>query len=259
MKCKCFPQCKVIDVYQLRIFLFEDSHPPLESGLGVLDVWWLLHSLSASPTFWINIMMTSSNGNIFRVTGHLWGEFAGEFPAQRPATRSFDVFFDLHPNKRLSKQWWSWWFETPSFLSWRHCNGPNSYSVRAQFCLTHWDRVTYICVSNLIIIGSDNGLSPGRRQAIIWTNTGLVFIGPLRNKFQSILIEIHTFSFKKIHLKMPSQNAVYLVIASKCQVIDMQVVVAEWNSLLMMTRNYCCSATVMSLLLQASWISLNGQ
>ena len=37
----------------------------------------------------------------------------GEFPAQRPVTRSFDVFFDLHPNKRLSKQWWCWWFETP--------------------------------------------------------------------------------------------------------------------------------------------------
>ena len=51
-------------------------------------------------------MMTSSNGNIFRVTGHLCGEFTGpgEFPAQRPVTRSFDVFFDLRPNKRLSKQ-----------------------------------------------------------------------------------------------------------------------------------------------------------
>ena len=50
-------------------------------------------------------MMTSSNGNIFRVTGHLCGEFIGpgEFPSQRPVTRSFDVFFDLHPNKRLSK------------------------------------------------------------------------------------------------------------------------------------------------------------
>ena len=53
-------------------------------------------------------MMTSSNGNIFRVTGPLCGEFTGpgEFPAQRPVTRSFDVFFDLRPNKRLSKQPW---------------------------------------------------------------------------------------------------------------------------------------------------------
>ena len=46
----------------------------------------------------------------------------GEFPAQRPVTRSFDVFFDMLPNKRLSKQWWSWWFETPSCSLWRHCN-----------------------------------------------------------------------------------------------------------------------------------------
>ena len=52
------------------------------------------------------IMMTSSNGNFFRVTGPLCGEFTGhgEFPAQRPVTRSFDVFFDLRLNKQLSKQ-----------------------------------------------------------------------------------------------------------------------------------------------------------
>ena len=46
----------------------------------------------------------------------------GEFPAQRPVTRSFEVFFDLHPNKRLSKQWWSWWFETPPCPLRRHRN-----------------------------------------------------------------------------------------------------------------------------------------
>ena len=67
-------------------------------------------------------MMTSSNGNIFRVTDHLGGEVTGEFPAQRPVTRSFDVFFDLRLNKRLSKQKWGWWFETLSRPLWRHCN-----------------------------------------------------------------------------------------------------------------------------------------
>ena len=69
-------------------------------------------------------MMTSSNGNIFRVTGPLCGEFTGpgEFPTQRPVTRSFDVFFDLRLNKRLSKQPWGWWFETLSWSLWRHCN-----------------------------------------------------------------------------------------------------------------------------------------
>ena len=59
--------------------------------------------------------------------------------------------------------------------------------------LTHWGRVTHICVSKLTIIGSDNGLSPGRRQAIIWTNAGLLVIGPLATKFSEILIEILTF------------------------------------------------------------------
>ena len=68
------------------------------------------------------IIMTSSNGNIFRVTGHLREEFNGEFPAQRPAMRSIDVFFDLCLNKRLSKQWKGWWFETLSRPLWRHCN-----------------------------------------------------------------------------------------------------------------------------------------
>ena len=69
-------------------------------------------------------MMTSSNGKIFRVTGPLCGEFTGpgEFPTQRPVTRSFDVFFDLRLNKRLSKQPWGWWFETPSWSLWRHRN-----------------------------------------------------------------------------------------------------------------------------------------
>ena len=48
----------------------------------------------------------------------------GEFPAQRPVTRSFDVFFDLRPNKRLGKQSWGWWYETPSSSLWRHRNEP---------------------------------------------------------------------------------------------------------------------------------------
>ena len=54
----------------------------------------------------------------------------GEFPAQRPVTRSFDVFFDLRPNKRLSKQWRGWWFETPSCSLWRQCNVNNCIHIR---------------------------------------------------------------------------------------------------------------------------------
>ena len=71
---------------------------------------------------WWIIMIASSNGNIFRVTGPLCGEFTGEFPAQKPGTRSFEVFFDLHLNKRLTKQLKRRWFETTSRSLWRHCN-----------------------------------------------------------------------------------------------------------------------------------------
>ena len=70
--------------------------------------------------------------------------------------------------------------------------------------LTHWVRVTHICVSRLTIIGSDNGLTPDRRQAIIWTNAGIFLIGPVGTNFNEILIKIYTFSFRKMHLKMSS-------------------------------------------------------
>ena len=70
--------------------------------------------------------------------------------------------------------------------------------------LTHWGRVTHICVSQLTIIGSDNGLSPDRHQVIIWTNDGILLFGLLERNFSEILIEIYTFSFLKKHLKMLS-------------------------------------------------------
>ena len=89
-----------------------------DMGQGVLWVAW-----DWSINCWC-FMMTSSNGNILRVTGPLCGEFTGpgEFPSQRSVTRSFDLFFDLRLNKRLSKQSWGWWFETQSRPLWRHCN-----------------------------------------------------------------------------------------------------------------------------------------
>ena len=63
--------------------------------------------------------------------------------------------------------------------------------------LTHWGRVMHICVVELTVIGSDDGLSPGRRQAIIWTDVGISLTGPLGTNFIVILIRIQTFSFKK--------------------------------------------------------------
>ena len=60
-----------------------------------------------------------------------------------------------------------------------------------QAKLTHCGRVTHICISKIIVIGSDNGLLPGRHQAIIWTDAGILIIKPLRTNFIEILIEIH--------------------------------------------------------------------
>ena len=99
-------------------------------------------------------------------------------------------------------------------------------------CLTHWGRVTHICIANLIIIGLDDGLSPGRRQAITWTNVGILLIGPLGTNFSEMLIGIQTFSFKQMHLKMSS---------------------AKW-------RPFCLGLNVLTncwnVLWAASWISL---
>ena len=89
-------------------------------------------------------------------------------------------------------QWW--------FINIGPCYG----LVASGTTLTHWGRATHICVSKLTIIGSDNGLSPCRRQAIIWTNAGTLLIRPLATNFSEISIEIHIFSFKNIHLKMSS-------------------------------------------------------
>ena len=77
-------------------------------------------------------------------------------------------------------------------------------AILGSILLTHWGRVTHICVGILTSIGSDNGLSPGRRQAIIWTNAGILLIEPLGTNFSEILIRIQAFSFKKMHLKMSS-------------------------------------------------------
>ena len=103
---------------------------------GDFSVRWSLHGLSmrapvthirrpwSGSSLYQMSMMTSSNGNIFRVTGHLCGNspVPGEFPAQRPVPRSFDVFFDVRLNKGLNKQSSGWWFETLSRPFWRHRN-----------------------------------------------------------------------------------------------------------------------------------------
>ena len=82
---------------------------------------WFVRSYEKT-SYWI--MITSSNGNIFRVTGHLCGEFTGHrwIPRTKASDAELWCFLWSAPNKRLSKQSWGWWFETPSWSLWRQCD-----------------------------------------------------------------------------------------------------------------------------------------
>ena len=104
--------------------------------------------------------------------------------------------------------------------------------------LTHWGRVTHICVGNLTIIGPDNGLSPGRHQAIICTDAGILLIGPSGTNFREILSEIHTFAFNKMHLKMFSGKwrpfCLGLNVLKRWWMITMITTLAMTTTLLMM-------------------------
>ena len=82
--------------------------------------------------------------------------------------------------------------------------------VKIKKNLTHWGRATHICVSKLTIIGSDNGLSPERRQAIIWINAGTLLIVPLGTNFSEILIEIQIFHWRKYTWKCRLEIAAIL-------------------------------------------------
>ena len=101
--------------------------------------------------------------------------------------------------------------------------------------LTHWGRVTHIWVSNLTIFGSDNDLSPDRRHAIIWTNAGLLLIGPWGTNFSEIFIEILTSSFKKMHLKVSSAKR-----RSFCLGLNVLRVITLWHTHVWITSVFYC-------------------
>ena len=109
-----------------------------------------------------------------------------------------------------------------------------SYFHSVSIC---WSRVTHICVSKLTIIGWDNGFSPGRYRAIIWTNAGLLLFRSLGANFSEILSKIHTFSYKKMHLKMSSakwwQFCLYLNVLIYKGMTDVCTDgLGQWNPLL---------------------------
>ena len=122
--------------------------------------------------------------------------------------------------------------------------------------LTHWGRVTHICVGKLTIIDSDNGLSPRRRQAIIWTNVGILLIEPLGTNFSEILIGIQIFSFTKMRLKMSSAKwrpfCLSLNVLKQFWNCNFQTHVTDWyhEYLPVQVMAWCCQAPPEPLLIQ---------
>ena len=110
----------------------------------------------------------------------------------------------------------------------------NTVAIRMSSFLTHWGRVMHICVCKKAIIVSDNGLSPGWRQVIIWTNSGIFLYGILGTNFSEILCETHTFSFKKMHLDISSAKWLHFCVsASMCfaTVCNLQTIIYYINSI----------------------------
>ena len=86
----------------------------ITNGSGVPEV------MKASNAWWSHHMETFST-LLALCEGN--SPVTSEFPSRRPVTQSFDVSFDLHLNKRLSKQWIDWWFVMQLCSSWRRCYG----------------------------------------------------------------------------------------------------------------------------------------
>ena len=179
--------CGIWDTCSVRFVRLFNCHRTKPNVI----VLWLQLSSGIVPAQLISIMM-SLHWNALCITRPLWGEspVTGGLTTQRASNAKVWCFFVVCMSKMLSKQSSCLWFEMPGCSFWHN--------------LAHWGRVTHICVSKLTIIGSDTGLSPGRRQAIIWTNAGILLIRPLGTNFSQILSEIHAFSFKNIHLNISS-------------------------------------------------------
>ena len=109
----------------------------------------------------------------------------------------------------LGKSWWIGFLKKIYTFQWVKI--PN-WSSSGDY----WGRVICVCINNSTSIVSDNGLLPGWCKAIMWTNDMILLLGPLGTNFSEILIEIHTFSFKKMYLKILSVKWQPFFSASMC-------------------------------------------
>ena len=132
-------------------------------------------------------MMTSSNGNIFWVTGHLCEEFTGHrwSPRTKASDAEFDVFFDLRLNKRLSKHSWGWWFETPSRPLWCHCNEQGDRTVVISVRWLPGDLDEMFSETILQLLSLDHHIINGGYQ-LLYGGPQLVTGGPQIKKQQLV-------------------------------------------------------------------------
>ena len=137
----------------------------------------------------------------------------GEFPAQRPVTRSFDVFFDLGLNKRLSKQSWGWWFETPSRPWWRHCNVHSCCNIKYADHGTKIYVITSQDTTQARYPRSEKNTSPSKLRRLMtpWLPNQYVWYHDiwwtyLYNSTMNLWFTIHNFN------KLIIQNAQILII-----------------------------------------------
>ena len=142
------------------------------------------HTTIVCKQFKVNCnMMTSSNGNIFSVFSYLFCD------RRIPLTKTSWCFLWSAPEQTVEQT-----METRVI-----------WDAISLIMTSLWGRVTHICAKKpSLIIGSDNGFSPTRCQAIIWGTAGILLIGPLGTNFSGILMEMQIFSSTKIYLKMPS-------------------------------------------------------
>ena len=118
----------------------------------------------------------------------------GEFPVQRPVTRKFDVFFDLRPNKRLSKRWWGWWFETPSRPLWRYCNANFTICTLYSFqFIQAWSKICSSFVQPVI---------RAWHRCVTRTNAVLFSVGSDKNKLQQNFNQYAKKPLKKMRMDM---------------------------------------------------------
>ena len=123
--------------FQWQARRVENRKANIGSAIRQAMAWWC-HQME---TFSASLAICAGNSPI-----------PGELPTQRPVTRGFDIFFDLRPNKRLSKHWWGWWFETPSRPLWRHCMFNLHFAGIVNITDPRWKIVVITCMFNTIIL-----------------------------------------------------------------------------------------------------------